>query len=82
MAPPSRSATLALVCVPAVAFVIIVAGLITGPFSKGYVSDGTVIANLSVEPLQRGTDGNDGEPYFEADFPDGPTITSFSVLPD
>ena len=41
---PSRSATLALVCVPAVAFVIIVAGLITGPFSEGYVGDGTVIA--------------------------------------
>ena len=41
---PSRSATLALVCVPAVAFVIIVAGLITGPFSEDYVGDGTVIA--------------------------------------
>lgn len=44
--------------------------------------DGTLIARLAVGPLQRGTDGNDGEPYFEADFPDGPTITSFSVLPD
>ena len=44
MPPLSRSATLALVLVPAVAFVIVVAGLITGPFSKGYVGDGTVIA--------------------------------------
>ena len=44
MAPPSRSATLFIVCVPAVAFIMIVAGLITGPFSKGYVGDGTVIA--------------------------------------
>ena len=44
MPPPSRSATLFIVCVPAVAFIMIVAGLITGPFSKGYVGDGTVIA--------------------------------------
>ena len=44
--------------------------------------DGTVIANLSVGPLQRGTNGYDGVPYFEPDFPDGPTITSFSVLQD
>jgi len=67
-------------------------GAIDGWVSNNFISfqdpperierDGTVIANLSVGPLQRGTNGYDGEPYFEPDFPDGPTITSFSVLQD
>lgn len=42
--------------------------------------DGTEIARLSIGASQRGANGYDGEPYFDADFPDGPTITSFTVV--
>lgn len=41
--------------------------------------DGTVVARLTVTGSQRGANGYDGEPYFEPDFPDGPTITGFAV---
>lgn len=43
-------------------------------------ADGTEVARFTVGASRRGTDGNDGEPYFEPDFPDGPTVTSFTVI--
>lgn len=42
--------------------------------------DGTEVARLSVGGSQRGANGYDGAPYFDDDFPGGPTITSLTVL--
>lgn len=42
--------------------------------------DGTEVARMSVGVTQRGVDGNDGEPYFAPDFPDGPTVISFAMI--
>ena len=41
--------------------------------------DGTEVARINITGSQRGANGYDGEPYFEADFPDGPTIMGISV---
>ena len=45
-------------------------------------NDGTVVARIRLGATQRGVNGYEGESFWPADFPDGPTITSFDIVTD